>query len=1366
MSHQDWSDTAPLGAAQTWLLEASAGTGKTYQIASLYLRLVAEQGLQVDGILAITFTEAATSELRDRIRARLRAALDALDRGATQESDPSIDEVLGRILAEQPAEELRLRLVRALLDFDLAPISTIHAFSKRMLDEFAFDSGQEPALDLLKDTSEILEQIVDDALASLYAEASDELVGLFASAGVDRKTLLGVARDMSGAIEPRILPPPELDPHAPWWKVPAGQAKSHLERSRELASWWQHPEHGQRCLDELVTRSECGAWRGEPTAKGKSYKVGPATDTIRTSFEAMGGWIGAFGPSKGAPKIGETKSPHLLLPENWLDKTKFFLPSEGPAQPMSESLLAELDCLEPIRRLGVYFEAASAFWADFAPLAHFAARVRPRVEAELERRRAISFETMLSRLAERVVADGGADSPIANRIRERYQAAFVDEFQDTDAAQWVVLKSAFHGKRKLFLIGDPKQAIYAFRGADLHVYLDAAAEVGPESRYTMRRNWRSDAVAVRANNALFRPDSDAFANAAMDYVAIEAQKPDRLSPPGPGLELRWVDGRLAGGGEGTKLGSKDAVEAPELATREVLAWLSGERGRLLVDGQSVPVLPRDLAVLVSSHHEARALRAALERAGVPVVTASKGSVFETEPARWLHAWLRAVAGAGRDRAARDAATTPLFGWTADALAWALAEADDPGLGARLGGSGRGEGEASAWNAWCRRLEEAASRYERRGFARAFSQEADELGVYPRLLGLPGGERHATDLRHLVELLHVEERRLHLSPARLAAWLSASAEEGRTEVEQRLESDAAAVKIETIHASKGLEYPVVLLPYAWSTRGGGDDGRPRLVRDASRAALDVASIASPQRKARSVEHLAEQQAEELRKLYVALTRAKHRTVVWLGPVGQDGGAIERSAVGRLVFRDPEQRGHVGFPPAFDDATQPGAAYAVAVERLDALVARSERAVHWRPELGAEPAGDRRRYVPTLQEAAQELACAAWPEGRASVASPYRSTSFSALVRHGAAQATGAELGAPEAVAMPAELAELSAADELDEDELREAEAELGSAATAPAAVESLPRLRLGRGTDYGTWVHGVLEALDFETGRGLDGSDTARLIETAARGVGLESARDQQRELGEVLPAILDTPLDRAGGADELGLPAGCSLRGIAAADRLDELAFGLRLGEGAAYVHDAERESPSGLATQPGCVDPEAVYAALLDGPTHRRGAPAAWLEELARLRRAGTPLVPAMTGLLEGSIDLVFRVPATGGAHRYYLADYKTNRIRWGAAEHYGQRAMEAKMSEAGYALQALVYTVALHRFLAKRVRDYDYDRHLGGHLYLFLRGMAGPRTPRDPATGRCHGVYAGRFDAALIHSLDAALYGRGAADQAGASR
>lgn len=1366
MSYQDWSDTAPLDAAQTWLLEASAGTGKTYQIASLYLRLVAEEGVCVDRILAITFTEAATSELRDRIRARLRAALDALERGATQASDPSIDDVLGRILAEQAAPELRARLVRALLDFDLAPISTIHAFSKRMLDEFAFDSGQEPALDLLKDTSEILEQIVDDARASLYAEASDDVVGLFESAGVRRETMLRVARDMSGAIEPRILPPPELDPVAPWWRVPAEQAKAQLERSRELAAWWQHPEQGQRCLEELVARSEAGAWRGEPNAKGTSYKAGPATDTIRTSFEAMGGWIAAFGPSRGAPKLGDTKSPHLLLPENWLAKTRFFVPGAGSAQPMNEATLAALDCLEPIRRLGAYFEASSVFWADFAPLAHFAARVRPRVEAELERRRAISFETMLSRLAERVVADGGAESPIAQRIRERYEAAFVDEFQDTDAAQWVVLKSAFHGRCRLFLIGDPKQAIYAFRGADLHVYLDAAAEVGPQSRYTMRRNWRSDAVAVRANNALFRPESDAFANAAMDYVAIEAQKPDRLSPPGPGLELRWVDGRLAGGGEGTKLGSKDAVEAPELATREVLAWLSGERGRLLVEGERVEVMPKDLALLVSSHHEARALRGALERAGVPVVTASKGSVFETEPARWLHAWLRAVAGAGRDRAARDAATTPLFGWTADQLAWALAEADDPGAFARLGGAGRGAREVSDWSAWCRRLEEAAQRYERRGFVRAFAHEADELGVYPRLLALPGGERHATDLRHLVELLHVEERRLHLSAARLAAWLSASAEEGRAEVEQRLESDAAAVKIETIHASKGLEYPVVLLPYAWSTRGGGDDGKPRIVRDASRAALDVASSASPERKARSAQHLAEQQAEELRKLYVALTRAKHRTVMWVGPVGQDGGAIERSAAGRLLFRDPEQRGHVGFPPAFDDEAQPGTAYALAVERLDALVARSEQAVHWQPEQVGGPNSGVRRYVAPLAGAAVELESAPWPEDRASVASPYRSTSFSALVRHGTAQPTGAELAEPEAAAIPAELDALSAADELDEDELGEPEAQVEPSAREAAALESLPRLRLGRGTDYGSWVHGVLEALDFTTGRGLDGSDAAVVVEVAARGLGLESAADQRRELVEVLPAILETPLDRLGGADELGLPAGCSLRELAPADRLDELAFGLRLGDGAAYVHDAARESPAGLATRPGCVDPEAVYAALLDGATARGAAPAAWLEELRRQRNREMALVPAMTGLLEGSIDLVFRVPTVGGEHRYYLADYKTNRIRRGAGEHYGQRAMEAKMSEAGYALQALVYTVALHRFLAKRVRGYDYDRHLGGYLYLFLRGMAGARTPRDPATGRCQGVYAGRFDAELIHSLDAALLGRAAAEHRGGSR
>jgi exodeoxyribonuclease V beta subunit len=635
-------------------------------------------------------------------------------------------------------------------------------------------------------------------------------------------------------------------------------------------------------------------------------------------------------------------------------------------------------------------------------------------------------------------------------------------------------------------------------------------------------------------------------------------------------------------------------------------------------------------------------------------------------------------------------------------------------------------------------------------------------VFPRLLGLPGGERHATDLRHLVELLHVEERRVHLSPARLAAWLADRAEEGGSEVEQRLESDAAAAKIETIHASKGLEYPVVLLPFAWTARSSRDQGAPRIVRDASRAALDLASKSSPERQARSVEHLVEQQAEELRKLYVALTRAKHRTVVWCGPVGDAGGAAESTAMGRLLFRDPEQCGHVGFPPPFDDKAQPGQAYAIAVERLDALVARSEGAVHWQPELAAPSIGAADRYVATDGTLPPDFVSAAWSESRSSVASPYRSTSFSALVRHGATHAPGAESGVLEAPTMPAEVEELSAGDELSTADEGDAD-EHSDAGLAGVDEAAPPRLRLGRGTDYGTWVHGVLEAIDFGTGRGIDGSDAMAVIERVARGVGLESATDQQAELGEVLPAILDTPLDKRGEADELGLPEGCSLRRIALADRVDELAFGLRLGDGAAYSHDAGLAAPSGLDARPGCVDPDAVYAALLDGAGPRGGAPSAWLEELRQLRRRGAPLVPSMTGLLEGSIDLVFRVRTPEGASRYYLADYKSNRIRVGTGEHYGQRAMDSKMSEAGYALQALVYTIALHRFLGARLRDYDYDRHVGGYLYLFLRGMAGPSTPRDPGTGRCQGVYAARFDAELVHALDEALLGRGALGQRG---
>ena len=296
------------------------------------------------------------------------------------------------------------------------------------------------------------------------------------------------------------------------------------------------------------------------------------------------------------------------------------------------------------------------------------------------RRRALTFDGMLSRLADRVTCDGGARSALAMRIRERFDAAFVDEFQDTDDAQWRVIEAALHGHRRLFLIGDPKQAIYAFRGADVNVYLAASRVVDESHRRTMTFNWRSDPRAVKALNVLWRPDSFAFDQERIDYVKVSAKKPPRLDPERCGIELRWIDDRVRGGAEGNPVARKIDGVIARLTAREAVAWLRNERSRVVERRKKLEkvevrdVEPVDLAVLVNSHSEARQVQQALRRAGVPAVAASKDSVFDTPIAGWLAAWLEAVAGGGRDWAARTAVVTPLFGWTGDELAWALAVA--------------------------------------------------------------------------------------------------------------------------------------------------------------------------------------------------------------------------------------------------------------------------------------------------------------------------------------------------------------------------------------------------------------------------------------------------------------------------------------------------------------------------------------------------------------------------------------------------------------------------------------------------------------------------------------------------------------------
>ena len=622
MSFAPWNASEPLPEGAAWLLEASAGTGKTYQIAGLVLRLVAEYGLRIERILAITFTNAATAELRDRVRKRLSSALVALERGSADRDDAFVEHLLG--LAQPNREQMTAHLRIALRDFDLAAISTIHGFSQRMLSELAFESGQDADLELLSDPTEILEEIVDDELARFFHSADIDEVALYQAVGYTRDELLRVARVMCGAVAPEIVPARSDDAGA--------ETGASVQAFRALCAPMQ------AMFADAANRAKLQALAAmSPRFKNGNHLPG-RLDKVCT-------WIaeGAILPPEDTT---ETALKHLraaALQSAFEGK----LPKGGDKDELQRQAFWPL-----IQALDTFIEQATAFWGGFAPLADFAVTVRPRFEAEIQRRRVLTFDAMLSRLAEKVEAEGGAASPVAQRIRERYDAVLVDEFQDTDASQWSVLQAAFLGQKRLILIGDPKQAIYAFRGADVHVYTAAAKEVAPPHCRTMSVNYRSDQSVLDALNTLWRADSGAFGDPGFDYVAVTPSdvKKRAIDGCGPdiGLDVRWVDRRVFKGAEGQPIGSKRPAELARLAAAEAVASLSPS-----ADGAAARVdQASGLAVLVNSHAQAAAVQRALREVGVPAVAATRNTVFATEAARWLALWLDAVAAGGRDAALR------------------------------------------------------------------------------------------------------------------------------------------------------------------------------------------------------------------------------------------------------------------------------------------------------------------------------------------------------------------------------------------------------------------------------------------------------------------------------------------------------------------------------------------------------------------------------------------------------------------------------------------------------------------------------------------------------------------------------------------
>ena len=1251
------------------LIEASAGTGKTWTIAALYVRWVLGHGsaghapmraLLPQDLLVMTFTRAATRELSDRIRARLTQAAQVF-RGLAH----SDDDFLQALMADYPEgaarEQAAYRLALAAQAMDDAAVYTIDAWCQRMLREHAFDSGNLFEESLVGDEAALrLEAVQDYWRQQLYPMPS-ELVAQAQGVwrGVDE-----LEEDMR-ALLALDLPDAEVGTLAQVLLASTAARSAQLgllkqawaEQADDLLGWIEaqlaarsHGWDGRK-----LSYPKCAEWLGILKAWARS-----TDDVQRLQKDMKTGWS-------------------RFTPEGLLACRK---PGEGavvlpPQSHAYAQLQADLKALpEPAQ----------------AARLHARSHVMDRL-AELKRRSAqFGFADMLQRL-DAALADPQAGERLAQRLREQFPVAMIDEFQDTSPLQLRIFNRIYRMAENrqdsaLLLIGDPKQSIYSFRGADIQSYL-AARQVTAGRHHVLGTNFRSTQALVAVVNRWFDLAHDAFgyrvgAHDPLPFQPVQARGRAEIfcsaSGPVPALSLVHDD---------TLRSQRDArAHLSALCAEQIVAWLNDPQARFVSTSQGDTQLkPQHIAVLVRSGVEAAAVRDALRERGVASVYLSdRDSVFASDEAKDLSLWLRGVAEPQNMRRVRAALGTRTVGLSLSEL-HDLATQDD------LLDS-RAEQMRALHQAW-----------QNQGVLAMLRQSLHLLALAGRWRGLPDGERRLTNVLHLAELLQNASQQLDGEQA-LIRWLnqqidqahSGSASENEAQT-VRLESDEDLVKVITIHKSKGLEFPVVCLPFAHSHRVLTADKAAALqVSDGLGARHWRLNFDKADAKGADAERL----REDLRLWYVALTRASH--ALWVG-----WGAVKRGN-GQSCVNHDSAPGHLlsgGQPLQAIEWSQ----------RLQALQTSAQGeplSVQARHAPGPVPLSHWQRPVHSgvLREALQS---------RVRIDKSWTIASFSRLTRELSSQpllplaAQGALNMAvprpaddePAESAWTTEPAESAWTTEPAESawttEPAESAEPLPSAVPWPMPVDlsladsqalsvavPLPSAAwhsFARGPSAGNFLHDQLEWLAAEGFALQAGTVRAERLAKRCERAGYKAHTDTVVQwLGRLVAQPLrgpDVPLN--------------ALQTV-----LPEMEFWLP----AERLHAQHIDVLCQQHLLPGVSRPQ-----LPDAQLH---------------------------GMLMGFADLVFE-----HAGRYWVLDYKSNHLGADDAA-YTAQALDKAMAQHRYEVQAALYMLALHRLLRARLGEaYDPAEHLGGAVYLFLRGIDGP-------AGGCCTLPA---PLALINGLDAML-------------
>ncbi|WOT07004.1 exodeoxyribonuclease V subunit beta [Shewanella youngdeokensis] len=1183
--------TLPFGGSR--LIEASAGTGKTFTIAGLYVRLLLghgiEQALTCEQILVVTFTNAATGELRDRIRKKIQLAYRCFI-GLTVD-----DELISQLYTATPDADkpiARKRLDLALKSLDEAAIYTIHGFCQRILADMAFESSLLFESEFTLDDSEFLHHAVRDFWREKCYPLDESLAAIIQNKFASPDELSRQLKPLLGASSASAQPvPPAFD-----------KIEAHLLESLNRLKLIWPTERGQ--TEHLL--------HSLPLNGARFGKKADGYPKLALMLDALDNWV-SFG--SGLP-------PQKVLEQLSLNELKL---NKGGVIPSAE----QAPILAHIERL-------ASLVTQLIPSFLYSARdgIAKRFAQQKLERNLLTPDDLLLTLAKALTVSQAQF--LATSIAKRFPVALIDEFQDTDPLQFQIFskiyqpttvaqhtadnntQSASSKQLSLLMIGDPKQAIYAFRGADIHTYIHAREQTA--KHYNLDTNYRSNRQMVEAVNVIFEHRNDPFISASIPFEPVKAAsfsdtKVLRESTTDKSaLRLRIL--------------SEDPEKGLNKTTaRQLLASdVADEITRLLIDAQQhncaisdAPLKARDIAVLVRDRHEANVIKQALELRLVGSVFLSRDSVFDTLEAREMLLVLYAMADPKDERALRSALATSLLGYSA----------------AEINAFNQDEDKRQVL------LEQFAAlqqQWLKRGIMPALLNLAAQAKVIERLLNHSEGERRLTDFRHLGELLQQKATELDGMSA-LINWFEQAliGNQANEESQLKLASEQNLVQIVTIHKSKGLEYPICFIPFVSLSRDNRKRPAPMLYHEHNKLVWDIEQSDDGWERQKR-----ETLAEDLRLLYVALTRPVLKCYLYItnhsrltkskGMTSQ----LNETAIGYLL----------GIEDKICEYSQLQSKARLLADKNPVAISLTEL-----PAAGSGSFDNNFLSLPNKSSQDVELAPKALLRRHST---PWRVGSYSGLVKH---------------------LAHEKVLPGADDEQFPEVEIIVDDVDTQAS------RFSFERGANAGSFMHLVLELIDFTHAA----PDLDEHLPNAMSKYGIDEQWTDV--LKDWYLDLLHAPL-----ATDNSL----SLAQLTSDKKLVEMEFYLPI-------------------TQ--------LNATKLN-------------QLLVDFGYSGGLMFDDLQGMLKGFIDLTFE-----HNQQYFIADYKSNHLGDSLiAYHYSN--MKQAIRSHRYDLQYIIYTLALHRYLGLRMPNYDYDQHIGGCFYLFLRGMS----VSEPQSG----VFYDKPPKALIEQLD----------------